>query len=191
MRQQGKDPSQYGFHNGARSQRVAKNLSFWCEKCRTACNGSLTSLEIKQHLIPISLPSLFSPLIFDFSPSVLSLDWKVYSFTLYELSVFLPSLPHWMRGFSLIDPLSRFLPQFSTGLGGFSPATWPFEIHQIPYKAKMFLVVSRFSSPISLIGLGGFSLDFHSSLQQFPHLAELTSKERGNCNNMTFGAQSF
>ena len=64
----------------------------------------------------------------------------------------------------------------------------------------MFLEVSRFSSPVSLIGLGGFSPGSHSRfpfqvffkvpLQQIPRLAELASEKGGNCNNVTFGAES-
>ena len=73
------------------------------------------------------------------------------------------------------------------GLGGFLLATWPFETHQLPYKARIFLVVLRFSILISLIGLGGFLPGSHSFLQQFPRSVELASKERGNCNNMTLG----
>ena len=52
----------------------------------------------------------------------------------------------------------------------------------------MFLVVFRFSSPISFIRLGGFSPSFHSFFQRFPHSAELTSKKGGNNINVTLGA---
>ena len=55
----------------------------------------------------------------------------------------------------------------------------------------MFLLVPQFSSLVSLIGLGGFSPGFHFSLQQFLCLAELASKEKDNCNNVTLGAESF
>ena len=47
----------------------------------------------------------------------------------------------------------------------------------------MFLVVSRFSSPASLIRLGGFSPSPHFT-STILCSTELTSKERGNCNNM-------
>ena len=53
----------------------------------------------------------------------------------------------------------------------------------------MFSVVSRFSSPVSPIGLGGFSPGSHSSLQRLPRSTELASEEGGNCNNMTLGAE--
>ena len=46
--------------------------------------------------------------------------------------------------------LSDFSLQFLViGLGSFSPATWSFKTHQLPYKAKMLSLVSRFSSPVS------------------------------------------
>ena len=50
--------------------------------------------------------------------------------------------------------------------------------------------VSQFSSPVSPIGLGGFSPSSHSSLQQLPCSTELASEEGGNCNNVTLGAES-
>ena len=53
----------------------------------------------------------------------------------------------------------------------------------------MFLVASRFSSPISPIGLGSFSPGSHFSLQRLPRSTKLASKERGNCNNVTLGAE--
>ena len=87
-------------------------------------------------------------------------------YTLWSFS-FLPCLSHWLGGFSSIDPLSGFLPQFPTGLGGFSPATRPFKSHQLSYGARMFSVAPRLSSPVYLIGLGGCSLGSHSSLQCF------------------------
>ena len=80
---------------------------------------------------------------------------------------FLPHPPHRLGGFSLINPLSGFPPQFPNGLGGFSPAIQPFETHQLPYGAKMFSVAPRFSSPVFFIGLGGFSPGSHSYLQRF------------------------
>ena len=54
----------------------------------------------------------------------------------------------------------------------------------------MFLVVSRFSSPVSFIELGGFLPGSHFFFQQLPRSAELASKERGNCNNITLGPES-
>ena len=54
----------------------------------------------------------------------------------------------------------------------------------------MFLVVSRFSLSVSLIGLGGFFTKFSFPLM-IPRLGEFASKERGNYNNVTLGAESF
>ena len=53
----GRYPSQYGFHNGARSRQLAGDLSPWCKERRGACIGSSTPLKIEQHLIPTSLSS--------------------------------------------------------------------------------------------------------------------------------------
>ena len=85
-------------------------------------------------------------------------------------------------------------------LESFSAATWPFETHQLPYGARMFSVILRFSFSVSLIGLGGFSPGFHSRfpfqvpfevpLQQILRSAKLASKKGGNCNNVIFGAES-
>ena len=93
-------------------------------------------------------------------------------------------------GFLLIDPLSGFPPQFPTGLGGFSSATWPFETYQLPYGTRIFSVVFRFSSPVFLIGLGSFASGSHSSFQWLSCSAEFALEKKGNCNNITFGAES-
>ena len=53
----GRYPSQYGFHNGARSRQLDGDLSPWCKKRRGACIGSSTPLKTEQHLIPTSFPS--------------------------------------------------------------------------------------------------------------------------------------
>ena len=58
----GRYPSQYGFHNEARSRQLAGDLSPWCKERQGACIGSSTigsstSLKTEQHLIPISLSS--------------------------------------------------------------------------------------------------------------------------------------
>ena len=53
----------------------------------------------------------------------------------------------------------------------------------------MFSVVSRFSSPVSHIGLGGYSPSSHSP-STIPRSIELASKEGSNCNNVTFRAKS-
>ena len=109
---------------------------------------------------------------------------------LYDLLVFFPSPPYCLEGFLLIDLLSDFPPQFPIRLGGFASATWPFETHQLLYGAKLFSVVSRFSFPVFIIGLGSFSLGFYFFLT-ISCSTKLASKEGGNCNNMTFGAESL
>ena len=92
---------------------------------------------------------------------------------------------HWL----ILCPI--FSLNFFTRLGGFSPATYLFEIHQVPYKAKMFSVISRFSSLVFFIGLRGFLPGSHPSLQQFLYLAELAFGKEANCNNVTFGAENL
>ena len=59
-----------------------------------------------------------------------------------SINIFPPIIIDWS--------LSGFPPQFPViGLGGFSPATWLFKTHQLPYEARMFSLVFRFSSPVS------------------------------------------
>ena len=61
--------------------------------------------------------------------------------------------------------LSGFPPQSPViGLGGFSPATWSFETHQLPYRARMFSLDLRFSSPVSRHWVGRFFTKLHSYL---------------------------
>ena len=132
--------------------------------------------------------------------------------------VFLPHFLIEFGGFSSIDLLSGFPPQFSTRLGGFSPAIWSsFETYQLLYKARMFLLVTRFSFSVShhldwevfhqvpiqgfhsrfafKVSIWGshsrfsFKIPFKVSHQQISCSAELTSKEGGNCNNVTFGVE--
>ena len=58
----------------------------------------------------------------------------------------------------------------------------------------MLSFVSQFSSLFSLIGLRGFLPDFHLRFffnKQFAYLAELVSKKKSNCNNMTFGVEAI
>ena len=50
-------PSQYGFHNRARSRQLAGDLSFWCRERRGAYIGSSTPLKTEQYLISTSLSS--------------------------------------------------------------------------------------------------------------------------------------
>ena len=108
-------------------------------------------------------------MIFRFSSSVSLIGWEVF-YQLIFYPVFLFSLP-------------------IIGLGGFLSAIWPFETYQLPYRAKIFSVVFWFSSSISFIGLEGFSPGLHFPLM-ISRLTELMSKERGNSNNVTFGAES-
>ena len=110
-----------------------------------------------------------------------------------------------LGGFSSIDPLSGFFPQFPTGLGGFSLATWSFETYQLSHGARMFSLVTRFSFSVfhhlgwevfHQVPIQGshlrfpFKVPFKVTLQQIPRSAELASEERGNFNNLTFGTES-
>ena len=127
-----------------------------------------------------------------FSFFVFNPGWKIFSSTISKIFWFFSHISSSSFGsFSLIDHLSGFIPQFSTGLGGFSSATWLFKTYQLLYGARMFLVVSQFSSSVFFIRLGGFSPGSHSSLQWFPHSAELASKGGDNCNNVILRAESF
>ena len=53
----------------------------------------------------------------------------------------------------------------------------------------MFSIVSRFFSPVFLIGLGSFLLGFYF-LSTIPRSTKLASKEGSNCNHVTFGAKA-
>ena len=75
-------------------------------------------------------------------------------------------------------------------LEGFSLVTWPFETHQLLYGVKIFSMISRFLFPVFFIGLRGFLSGSHFFFQWFSHLAELASKKRGNCNNVTLRART-
>ena len=107
-------------------------------------------------------------MIFWFSSPVLLIGWEVVH-RLIPCPVFFSSLPN-------------------IRLGGFSPATWPFEIHQLSYRVRIFSMVSQFSSSVSLIGLGGFLLGFHCPLTIFCS-TKLASKEKSNRNNVTLKAE--
>ena len=160
-----KSLSQCSFR--AQSRRVAGDLSPWRGECRGACMMAVWLLknytapysdQVLHHPSPSSNKPLFSLpisvfllcsysrlegffiMIFRFSSAVPLLVWEVF-YRLISCPVFLLSLP-----------IIR--------LGGFSPATWLFEIHQLPYGARIFSVVSRFFSSIFLIRLGGFSPGF-------------------------------
>ena len=103
---------------------------------------------------------------------------------------FLVSLINWGVFYQLILCPVFFFSFFIIGLEDFSPATWLFETHQLPYEVRIFSVVSRFSSPVFLIGLRGFSPGFYSP-SIILRSAELASKEEGNGNNVTFRGESF
>ena len=107
-------------------------------------------------------------MIFQFSSPVPLIDWEVF-YWLIPCPVFFLSSPPSLRGFS--------------------PATWLFETHQLSYRARIFLMVFRFSSSVSLIGLRDFLPGSHS-LSIILHSAELAFKERSNYNSVSFGAKS-
>ena len=98
-----------------------------------------------------------------------SLDFPDLLSISYKASVFLLELPLGQEVFhqrpstnislsTIIEwSLSGFPPQsFIIKLEGFSPATWSSETHQLPYRDRMFSLVSGFP-PQSPNGLGGFS----------------------------------
>ena len=132
------------------------------------------------------VPSLITNLGFFFP--VLSPGWKVFSTIISSFSF--PSIfPHQvLEVFHQLIFLSDFLFQsLITGLKGFSIAIWFFETHQLFYGARMFSLVFRLSSSVSLIGFGSFLPSSNSRFfpnRQVPRSAKLTSKKKGNCNIM-------
>ena len=122
--------------------------------CEPAFGGlticSLTSLRIEKHLIPPK--SLLLPHTFGFSFSVFSQGWKVFSSTISMIFRFFShsSLPS-SESFPLINSLVRFsFPVSLIMLGSFFTSNKiSFETHQLPYGARMFLLVSWFSSSVS------------------------------------------
>ena len=77
-----------------------------------------------------------------------------------------------------------------TGLGGFLPATWSFETHQLPHKARIFSQVSWFPFSVSLFRFKAFLPGSHSRFllnKQLPCSAWLASKKESNCNIMVMG----
>ena len=111
----------------------------------------------------------------------------------YNLLVFLSvSLIGWGVFYQLIPCPVFFFSLPITELRGFSPVTWPFETYQLLYGARMFSVVTQFSSSVSHhLGWEVFHQvpipgSLQSPFQQIPRLAELVSEEGGNCNNVTF-----
>ena len=136
---------------------------------------ALYSDQVPYHPSPLSSKSLLRTNLSSNKP-LLSLPISVFfSLSLVQVGKFFHRLIPYLV-FLLSPPI--------IGLKGFLPATWPFKTHQLPYGVRMFLVVSRFSSPVSLVGLRSFlpgSL-FPSTIS---HSTELASKEKGNCNNVT------
>ena len=115
-------------------------------------------------------------------------QWYLY-FMIFWFSFPIP-LISWEVFYWLISCLVFFFSLPIIGLGGFSPMTWPFKTHKLPYGARIFSVVFRFSSLASLIRLEGFSPGPFFPLT-IPRLTELMSKEGDNYNNMTLGMESF
>ena len=121
---------------------------------RTIQHLNLTKSLIIQVPPQTSLSSnkpLLSPSTFGFSFPVLSPDWKVFLLTIFIIFWFFSHISSSSSGgFLLIDFLVRFSSPVSLiGLGDFLLATWSFETHQLPYGARMFSLVIRFSSLIS------------------------------------------
>ena len=157
---------------------MARYLSPWCKERWGACIWWFDYLpfnfaknwtapysdQVFHHLNLSSIKPLLFSSISGFSFLVLGPGWKIFSstiFTLYDLSVFLSSSLHQLRGFLSIDPLSGFPPQSPiTGLGGFLSVTWSFETYQLSYGARIFLLSPGFL-PQSL-PLEDFSLGSHS-----------------------------
>ena len=79
-------------------------------------------------------------LIFRFSFPVPLIAWEVF-YWLIPCPVFPLSLP-------------------IIGLGGFLPATWPFETHQLPHGARIFSFITWFSSSVSYNWVGRFFTRF-------------------------------
>ena len=145
--------------NGARSRQVAGDLSHWRSECWVACIWWFDHLQFdpaenwtasySDQVFPRP-KSLLLPHTFGFSFPVLSPGWKVFSLTISIIFRFSSSISSSSsEGFSSIEPLSGFPPQFPTGLEGFSLVTWLFETHQLSYRARMFSVLSWFFSSVS------------------------------------------
>ena len=174
-----KNPSQYGSR--ARSQRVARDLSPW--RSAESLHGSwpLAVRLLKNYIAPyfdqvsyhLSLSSNKSPLEqtpplsinLGFFFPVFSPSWKVFSLTISTLMIFrFSSLVLSSSGWEVFHQLI-LCPVFLLslpiiGLGGFSPATWSFETHQLPHGARMFSLVPRFSSSVSHHWVGRFFTRF-------------------------------
>ena len=196
-----RNPSQGGSRT--KSRRVAENLSPWHKEQPRSLYGSwLLAVWLLKNYTALYFdqvsyqPNHISPLFtnLDFFFLIFSPGWKVFSLiisTLYDFLVFLPiPLIGWEVFHQLISCPVFLLSLPIIGLRGFLPATWPFEIYQLPYGTTMFSVVSRSSSLVSLIRLEGFSPGSHF-LSTIPCSMELVSEERSNCNNVTLEIESF
>ena len=160
-----RNASQCGFR--AQNRRVAGDLSPW--RSTGSLHGSwLLAVWLLKELhstlfwpSPLLSKSLLKPIpLFSinlgFFFPVLSLGWKVFSSTISTFIIFqffssISPLSGW-EVFHQLIPCPVFIFSFPHRLGGFSLATWPYETHQLPYGARIFSVVSRFSSPVSFIG---------------------------------------
>ena len=162
-----------------RSRRIAGDLSPW-RSVREPTFGGLVICSSSPKLNS----TLFQPSPFSYHKSWFFLLWRFFHRQYLHLWSFdfLPqSLPYQVGRFFIDWSLVRFSsPVFLIGLGGFSPATWPFETHQLFYGARMFSEVLRFSSSVSLIGLGGFSPSFHSLTDNFHAQRSLRLRRKAN-----------
>ena len=110
---------------------------------------------------------------------------QIFSLTIFMIIRFFFPSSSSVERFIIDWSLSSFPPQFLTGLRAFSLVTWLFETYQLPYGARMFSMVSRFSFPASFIRWG-FSPSPHFTSTILRSM-ELASKEEDNYNDMTSG----
>ena len=162
----------------ARSWQVARDLSFWLGERQgiyiVVDHWQFNSIEELYSILfrpnPSLSKSLFSPPIsvffFLFLVQIRRFFHQQYLWSFGFLSTF----PHRvLEVFYQLNPYPVFFFSLSIiGLRDFSPAIWFSETHQLPYGARMFSVVSWFSSSVFFIGLRDFLLSFiQVSLQWF------------------------
>ena len=129
--------------------RLAKD----CQSSSLRSVFVLSSHWVRRFFIDLPVSNLYT--IFRFFLPCPSQGLKVFSSTisiwLYDLSVFLLHFLTEFWRFFINWSFFGFPPQSPIiGLESFSPATWSsFEIHQFPYGARMFSLVSRFSFVVS------------------------------------------
>ena len=139
-------------------QRTAKPRDTTSAKdCQSSSLGSvflLSSHWVRRFLINPPVSNLYT--IFRFFLPCPSQGWKVLFvddiYTTLRSFGFPLIFPYRvLEVFHWLIPLSGFPPQSPiTGLGGFLPATWSsFETYQLLYGARMFSLVTRFSSSVS------------------------------------------